>query len=55
MKETFEIIAEGYNLTPPNFLPPPDDIIEKVIKQIDRQIEIDKRDEINIFNEMFKS
>ena len=55
MEETFNVLAEAYNKTPPNFLPPSDEVIEKVIKVIDRQIEIDRKEEVDIFNELFKT
>jgi nicotinamidase-related amidase len=29
--ETFRVLVDAYNQTPPNFIPPSDDIIEKVI------------------------
>ena len=44
-EETFNILAEGYNNTPPNFMPPSDEVIEKVIWAVDRQMEIDREDE----------
>ena len=52
--ETIHTLAEAYNKTPPNFVPPSDEVIEKVIKQVDKQIEIDKKDEVNIFSDLFK-
>ena len=30
--ETIHTLAEAYNKTPPNFVPPSDEVIEKVIK-----------------------
>lgn len=41
LEETFNTLVEAYNNTPPNFVSPPDHIIEKVVRQVDRQIEVD--------------
>ena len=41
LPETFETIVEAYNKTPPNFVSPSDDVINKVIEYVDRQIDID--------------
>jgi len=40
--ETIETLIEGYNMTPPNFQCPSDEVIEKVIKAVERQIELDQ-------------
>ena len=40
-KETFNSLVEAYNMTPPNFISPPDHIIDSVIREVDRQMEID--------------
>jgi hypothetical protein len=36
--------VKGYNMTPPNFQPPSDEIIDEVIQAIDEQIAIDEAD-----------
>lgn len=34
--ETFNTIVDAYNMTPPNFLPPSDEVINKMIEAVDR-------------------
>ena len=50
-EETMRVLIDAYNSTPPNFVPPSDSVIEKVIKVVDWQIEVDNKNEINLFNE----
>jgi hypothetical protein len=43
--ETVKGIANGYNLTPPNFMPPSDEVIDEVINLVEKQMEIDFHEE----------
>jgi hypothetical protein len=36
--------VKGYNMTPPNFQPPSDEVIDEVIQAVDEQIAIDEAD-----------
>jgi hypothetical protein len=48
LNETIECLIQAYNLTPPNFVPPSDEVIQYVIDCVDRQIALDqKEDEIH--------
>lgn len=44
MDNTVETIAWAYNKTPKGFKPPADEVIDYVIKVVDKQIEIDRLD-----------
>lgn len=44
-KETIECLVEAYNRTPPNFVPPSDDVINYVINAVDKQILFDHKED----------
>jgi len=43
---TLNTLIEGYNETPPNFQPPSDETINKCIKAVEHQIEIDEETQL---------
>lgn len=43
--EVFNGIVEGYNMTPPDFQPPSNETIEKVIQLVDMQIQTDLKNQ----------
>lgn len=52
---TVNIIKAAFNQTPPNFVPPTDEVIESVISAVEEQIELDSKFAETQTNELTKA